>query len=87
MNQVITSIAITYGTGFIIKYSIECATNNPQFCEDDYNYIEMVMIFMHFKTEKKIMQNKRFRVGPVASTHGPGLKLNSKTLPQTTSKS
>lgn len=36
---------------------IECATNNPQFCEDDYNYIEMAMIFMHFKTEKKMMQN------------------------------
>ena len=40
-----------------IEKLIECATNNPQFCEDDYNYIEMVMIFMHFKTEKKIMQN------------------------------
>jgi hypothetical protein len=39
-----------------VEKLIECATHNPTFCEDNYNYIEIAMIFTHFKTAKQIKQ-------------------------------
>lgn len=39
-----------------VTIDIEKLIEYSQFCKDDYNFIAASMIFMHYKTEKKIMQ-------------------------------